>query len=71
RTVATADVLPDGQDRGRDDVVPWSVVMDMPDGAGADSVATVAVTWAGSLATAGSFAAAVVLGDGRGASAGR
>jgi len=72
RTVATADVLPDGQDRRRDDVVPWSVVMDMPDGAaGADSVATVAVTWAGSLATAGSFAAAVVLGDGRGASAGR
>lgn len=70
RTVATADVLPDAQDLGRDDVIPWSVVIDMPGGAaGLDSVATVAVTWDGRLATAGSLGGVVVLADGRGGSA--
>jgi hypothetical protein len=72
RTVASADVLPVAADRGRDDVVPWSVVLDLPNGRdGRDAVATVAVSWTGRVAIAGTLAAAVVLGDGRRASGGR
>ena len=66
RSVASADVVPLAEDRGRDDVIPWSVVIDMPRTTGrGDAVATVAVSWVGRVATSGSLAAAVVLGDGR------
>jgi hypothetical protein len=72
RPIATAEVPVIDDGRGRDDMVPWSTVVDLPTlAAQPDDVATVTISWVGARTTDGSLASVLVLGDGRGRQKGR
>jgi hypothetical protein len=72
RPIATAEVPVIDDGGGRDDLIPWSTVVDLPTLAKEpDGVATVTISWVGARTTDGSLVSLLVLGDGRGRPNGR